>query len=287
MLETDCKSIVQKFVHKGYDWFGLDYNMNLYRGCCHRCIYCDSRSSCYGIIDFDTVRIKKNCIDILSRELKGKRSKGVVGTGAMSDPYNPFEKEHKFTRQSLEWIDHFHFGISMVTKSSLIVRDIDILSRIDSHSPVITKLTVTAADDRLASLIEPAVCPSSERFAAVKELSSAGIFAGVMLMPVLPFITDTEENIAGIINAAHESGASFIYPSFGVTLRDNQRDYFYNQLDKSFHGLKARYMKTFGDSYVCNSPSKDNLRKFFENECSKRGLLYKMSDIIAAYKSEK
>ena len=185
MEYIDAKTILTKC--KSTEWFGTDYNMNIYRGCCHGCIYCDSRSECYNIDNFDKVRAKKDVLPLLRDELKRKVRSGVIGTGAMSDPYNPFEKELQLTRHSLELIDAFNFGISIVTKSALITRDIDILQNIKEHSPVICKLTITAADDSLCRKIEPHVSLSSERFEAMHTLSNHGIFSGeIRILPGLP-----------------------------------------------------------------------------------------------------
>ncbi len=279
-----AKTIVSGYTN-GNSWFGSNYNMNIYKGCCHGCIYCDSRSECYRVENFDTVRAKENALATIERELKSKRKTGVIGTGAMSDPYNPFEKEYKLTRGALEIIDRYRFGIAIATKSDLVTRDIDLLKSISIQSPVLIKLTITTAADELCKKIEPNAPLSSERFAAVKKLSDAGIFAGVLLMPVLPLIEDTVENIAGIVKRAHENGAKFIYPAFGVTLRQNQRDWFYQKLDESFPGMKAKYIKQFGDTYECRSPNSKALWKIFQSGCEQYGLIYKMPDIIAGYKS--
>lgn len=281
--------IPAKTILSGYrensNWFGVNYNMNIYRGCTHGCIYCDSRSECYGVENFDQVRGKENALLKLEKELKSKRKKGVVGTGAMSDPYNPYEKQYELTRNSLKLIDRFGFGISIATKSDLVARDVDILKEITAHSPVLVKITVTAANDRLSKKIEPHVAPSSQRLKSLKILAEEGIFAGVLMMPILPFIEDTEENVRGIVELAHQSGAKFIYPAFGVTLRQNQRDWYYQQLDILFPGMKEQYIKTFGNSYECRSPRVKNLWDLFVTHCNRYGILYKMEDIIAAYKS--
>ena len=280
-----AKSIVFGYSN-GDQWFGCNYNMNIYKGCCHGCIYCDSRSECYHIDDFDRVRAKANTIDILSKQLVGKRQKGVIGTGAMSDPYNPYEAEARLTRGALELIDFNYFGISITTKSALITRDIDLLTRIRRHSPTICQITVTSASDELSRMIEPGVSLSSERFDAIRQLTDAGIYADIMMTPILPFINDTPENIIGIIEKAHQCGARFIYPGFGVTLRTNQRDYFFEQIDDKFPMVKSKYLKQFGNKYVCNSPNHRELRKLFTSNCKKYGILYRMADIIKAYKSE-
>ena len=284
-METiQAKSLLHKIAH-GEMWFGSDYNMNLYRGCCHRCIYCDSRSSCYKITDFDRVKVKKDALLILRKELKSKRHKGVIQLGAMSDSYNPFEQEYEITRNALALIAHYGFGLSLETKSNLIVRDIDYLQRIHQNADMILKLTITAYDDALSQKIEPGVCVSSERFKALKALSAQGFFTGVVLSPILPFLTDTDENIKAIIHAAYENGASFVYTIGGVTLRENQRDYYYEQLDRLFPGLKNKYQNSYGNRYLCMSKNRE-LIKVFQAECEKYGLLYRMRDIIRAYKKE-
>jgi DNA repair photolyase len=266
------------------NWFGINYNMNIYRGCCHGCIYCDSRSDCYQIKDFHIVRGKENAIEMINDELKSKRKRGVIGTGAMSDPYNPLEKEYKLTRKALELINRYNFGVAIATKSDLVTRDIDLLKEIKMHSPVIVKITITTADDELCKKIEPQVALSSRRFEAINQLSKNGIFAGILLMPILPFIQDSDENILKIINLAAQNGAKFIYPAFGVTLRQNQREYFYKSLDESFKGVKQKYINEYGFSYNCTSIRAKELWKLFKSECDRLGILYKMKDIIKTYK---
>lgn len=284
MEYIEAKTMMQKSYYSS-QWFGIDYNMNLYKGCPHGCIYCDSRSDCYKIEHFDKVRVKKDAIMLLEKECKKKRKKGVLGIGSMSDTYNPFEKKYKITRKALEIAEKYGFGISMDTKSDLIVRDIDILERMNKTLPVILKVTITTADDRLSKKIEPHVCVSSKRFEAIKKLSQAGLFVGVLLTPILPFITDSEENIRKIVRLAYEHGAKFVYMMNGVTLRANQRAYYYAQLDKLFPGLKKQYINTYQNQYMCNTLNR-NLYQIFIQECKKYGLKYKMSDIINAYKKE-
>ena len=280
--------IPAKTIISGYSannsWFGHNYNMNIYKGCCHGCIYCDSRSECYRVENFDEVRAKENALAIIERELKSKRKKGVIGTGAMSDPYNPFEKEFKLSRGALELINRYRFGISIATKSDLISRDVDILKEISLHSPVLIKITITTSDDLLCRKLEPNVATTSERFATIKRLSEKGVFTGILLMPVLPFLEDTEENILSIIKLANENGARFIYPAFGVTLRQNQREWFFDKLDELFPSIKEKYLTQFGNSYECRSPKAKELWGIFKKECDRLGILYKMDDIIKAYK---
>lgn len=279
----DAKTIVSGYSESSA-WFGNNYNMNIYKGCCHGCIYCDSRSECYRIENFDTVRAKKDALILINKELRSKKRSGVIGTGAMSDPYNPFEREYKLTRGALELVNTHGFGISIITKSNLITRDIDVLKKIKSHSPVLIKITITTFDDELCKKIEPNAAVSSKRFSAIKELSDNGIFAGVLLMPVLPFLEDNEENIYRIVKLAYESGAKFIYPAFGVTLRQNQRDWYYKKLDENFPSIKQKYIEQFRNNYECRSPKAKELWQLLQRECERYGILYKMKDIIDGYK---
>lgn len=284
MDTISAKTILQK--NKSTNWFGTEYNMNLYKGCCHGCIYCDSRSECYHIEDFEHVRAKENCLQILRDELRRKVRTGIVGTGAMTDPYNPFERTELLTRHALELIDAFEFGTMVLTKSALIERDTDIFCSISEHSPVLCQVTVTAADDRLSRLIEPNVSVTSERLEALAKMSENGLFTGIVMTPLLPFIEDNEDNVLRIVRMAKECGARAVYPMFGVTVRTGQRGYFYQKLDEIFpdEGLAERYRKTFGDRYVCTSPNVKRLWNIFTKECERLGILYDMRDIISAYK---
>lgn len=281
----ETKTILTK-VKYGSEWYGIDYNMNLYRGCPHRCIYCDSRSNCYHIDNFDIVRGKVNALSILEQELSKKREKGVVGIGSMSDTYNPKEKQYEQTRGALKLISKYGFGVSIDTKSDLILRDFDLLKEINSKNNVIIKFTITTPNDELSRIIEPNVCVSSKRFQAIKELSDNGIFVGIMINPVLPFITDNEEDIKELVRLAYLNGAKFIHTFMGMTLRENQRDYYLDKLKQSFTGLKDKYIKYYGERYNCIVPNYKILYKVFTDECNKYGLLYDMKDIIKAYKKE-
>lgn len=278
-----AKTIVSGY-SSGKNWFGNNYNMNIYKGCSHGCIYCDSRSDCYRVENFDQVRGKANALEIIEGDLRSKRRTGVIGTGAMSDPYNPKEQEHLLTRGALKLLDKYRFGISICTKSDLVTRDIDILKEIKKHSPVLVKITITAWDDDLCRKIEPNAPVPSKRFAALKELAGQGIHTCILLMPVLPFLEDTEENIAGIVGRANECGVNYIFPGFGVTLRQNQRVWYYDQLDRLYPGLKEKYIRQYGNTYSCNSPRTRKLWDLFKTECVKRGILYRMDDIIRTYK---
>ena len=279
------KTILSK-VKYGADWYGVDYNMNLYRGCSHGCIYCDSRSNCYHIDNFDVPRGKENALAILEKELSKKQDHGLIGIGAMSDTYNPLEKEYEQTRGALKIISKYNFGVSIDTKSDLVLRDLDVLKDINKKNNVIIKFTITTPHDYISKIIEPRVCPSSKRLEAIKTLTDNGIYAGIMLNPVLPFITDKEEDIRLLVKLAHEHGAKFIHTFMGMTLRENQRDYYYEQLDKYFPNTKEKYINYYKNRYNCPVPNYKKLYKIFTEECDKYKILYNMNDIIKDFKKE-
>ena len=278
-----AKTIITK-VKKPSDWFGAEYNMNIYRGCSHGCIYCDSRSDCYQNIDFDTIKPKENALQIIRAELRRKATSGVVATGAMSDPYNQLEQELKLTRHALELINAFGFGASIDTKSALVTRDIDVLQDIKAHSPTIIKISITAAADDLCQKLEPFVSTTSKRLEAIGRLSDAGIYCGVLLSPIMPFITDTENNIVRILKLAKEAGARFVHSFMGMTLRAGNREYYYDHLDKFFPGVKDEHIKTYGNRYICPAPNSQKLHRIFSEECERLGLLYDMRAITGQYK---
>jgi len=279
-----AKNIIFKTQSPG-TWFGIDYNMNIYRGCSHGCIYCDSRSDCFQNPDFDAVKIKENALEIIRNDLRRKVKTGIIGTGSMSDPYNPLENELKLTRNTLELINAYNFGISITTKSNLVARDADILKDIHSHSPVAVKFSITTADDALCKKLEPNTATTSERFEALHTLSAQGIYCGVLLLPLLPFVNDTEESIVKILKSAKEAGAKFVYTYMGMTLRKGSREYYYAHLDKILPGIKEKYMKRFGIRYTCISPESNKLWKTFTAECERLGLLYDMKAIIRHIKA--
>ncbi|UNC91250.1 SPL family radical SAM protein [Candidatus Contubernalis alkaliaceticus] len=261
-------------------WFGVQYNLNLYRGCSHGCIYCDSRSDCYRVDNFDQTAVKKNALNILEKELRSKRKKSIIGLGAMSDSYNPCESRLKLTRNALELMNKYKFGVHIPTKGILISRDCDILLEMLKHSPVSAAFTITVIDDVLSSKIEPSAPAVSRRLDTLKCLANKGFYVGILMMPILPFIGDTEENIVSIIHAAAERGASFIYPWFGITMRSGQREYFLKKLEELFSGMGEKYQSFFGHAYHCNSPNSKYLWKVFRNECVRLGIIYKMAEII-------
>lgn len=269
---------------KSTAWFGTDHTVNLYRGCCHGCLYCDSRSDCYRNPDFDQVTAKADALRILRDELARKVRPAFIGMGAMSDPYNPFEEELLLTRHALELIDAYDCGVSVDTKSGLIVRDIDLYQSIQTHSPVICKITVTTVDEELAAKVEPRAPSPARRLEAIRKLAEAGIFCGVLLMPVLPFLEDRPEQVLSVVDRSADAGAKFIYSGFGVTMRQGQREHFLRELDRAFPGehLSRRYLARYGDRYRCPSPRARELWEVFTARCRERGLLYQMPHIVSA-----
>ena len=269
---------------KSTAWFGTDHTVNLYRGCCHGCLYCDSRSDCYRNPNFDRVTAKADALRILRDELARKVRPAFIAMGAMSDPYNPFEEELLLTRHALELIDAYDCGVSVDTKSDLIVRDIDLYQSIQAHSPVICKLTITTVDEDLAAKVEPRAPSPARRLAAIRSLAQAGLFCGVLLMPVLPFLEDRPEQVLSVVDRSADAGAKFIYPGFGVTMRQGQREYFLRELDRAFPGehLSRRYLARYGDRYRCPSPRARELWEVFAARCRERGLLYQMPHIVSA-----
>jgi len=259
------------------DWFGLYYNMNLYRGCQHQCIYCDSRSECYQIENFKhDILVKVNAIELLRDELARKRIVGTIGTGSMNDPYMPLEAETQLTRRALEVIVESCFPVHVITKSDLVVRDLDLLNEISHKTYAAVTFTVTTADDALSKQLEPGAPVSSRRLAALRNLSRSGLLTGITMMPVLPFIEDSEENIRQIVTLAAENGARYILPAFGLTLRDRQRAYYYDKLDQLFPGLRRSYEKTFGERYSAPAQNARQLGQFFARLCENYGIANQM-----------
>ena len=269
---------------KSTAWFGTDHTVNLYRGCCHGCLYCDSRSDCYRNPNFDRVTAKADALRILRDELARKVRPAFIGMGAMSDPYNPFEEELLLTRHALELIDAYDCGVSVDTKSDLIVRDVDLYQSIQTHSPVICKITVTTVDEELAAKVEPRAPSPARRLEAIRKLAEAGLFCGVLLMPVLPFLEDRPEQVLSVVDRSADAGAKFIYSGFGVTMRQGQREHFLRELDRTFPGehLSRRYLARYGDRYRCPSPRARELWEVFTARCRERGLLYQMPHIVSA-----
>ena len=271
MIKEIRAKVLMAHVKQPDDWFGLKYNMNLYRGCQHQCIYCDSRSECYRIENFRDVLVKVNAIESLRKELASKRVKGTIGTGSMHDPYMPAEARFNLTGQALELFAEFQFPVHIITKSDLVLKDLKTLCRINRvHASVC--FSITTADDELAKKLEPGASLVSARFKAMETLAAHGIHTGVTMMPILPFIEDNEENIAEIVRKTHAHGGTFILPWFGMSLRDRQRAYYYEQLDRLFPGLRTKYERRFGDRYSCSAINADQLAQKFNRLCTQLGI---------------
>ena len=250
--------------------------MNLYRGCTHGCIYCDSRSKCYGFThEFEDIEVKINAPELLERALRSKRSKCMIGTGAMCDPYMPVEKELGLTRKCLELIDRYGFGVTIQTKSPLFLRDIDLLDSINRKAKCVVQMTLTTHDTDLCRIVEPNVAPTEERVKALEICRDRGIPTVVWLSPILPFINDTAENIRAILNDCIRLNVrGIICFGMGVTLREGDREYFYAALDRHFPGMKERYIRTFGNAYETISPDNEKLMKLFTDTCREHGILH-------------
>ena len=250
--------------------------MNLYRGCRHGCIYCDSRSACYRMEHpFEDIEVKQNALTLLEDALRRKRRPCMIATGSMSDPYTPPEEELRYTRRALELILQYGFGMTLLTKSSLVLRDLDLLQRINSQTKCVVQMTLTTWEESLCRILEPNVSTTTERFAALMKLKEAGIPTVVWLCPILPFLNDTAENINRLLDCCEQAGVRGIVQfGMGVTLRQGNREYFYRQLDRHFPGLKERYIRTYGNAYVLESPNSRDLLELLHRRCRDAGILH-------------
>lgn len=256
--------------------------MNLYRGCSHGCIYCDSRSRCYHMEhNFEDIEIKANAIELLEDALKRKRTKCMLSTGSMTDPYIPLESEIGNVRKALSLAEQYGFGFTLITKSNRVLRDLDLLKAINSKTKCVVQMTLTTWDEDLCKKLEPNVSTTRERFEALKELHNAGIPTVVWLCPILPFINDTEENIIGILNYCIEAKVyGIICFGMGMTLREGSREYFYMQLDQLFPHMKEKYIRTFGSQYELNSPRNISLMRLFHQICAEKGIVHDNGQIF-------
>ena len=250
--------------------------MNLYRGCTHGCVYCDSRSVCYQFTHpFEDIEVKQNAPELLEEILRKKRKKIVIATGSMSDPYQPCERELKLTQRCLELIDRYGFGASVITKSDLVLRDIDLFDSINRKAKGVLQMTLTVADDRLSRILEPNVCTTSRRYEVLKQFQKRDIPAVVWMTPILPFLTDTEENLRTILAYCFDAGVKgIVLFNAGLTLRDGDREYYYRALDRHFPGLSAEYRRRYGNAYEVNSPDSEKLMRIFHSECEKHGVIH-------------
>lgn len=257
--------------------------MNLYRGCTHGCIYCDSRSKCYQIKHkFDDIEVKENSLELLEDKLMRKRKKCMLGLGSMSDPYMPLEMSLEYTRKALLLALKYDFGMTFITKSNLLIRDIDIIKELNEKTKCVVQMTLTTCDDDLCRIIEPNVATTKERFEVLMRLKAEGIPTVVWMTPILPFINDTKANIEGIIDYCQKAGVKgIICFDMGLTLREGNREYFYQNLDQYFPSLKEQYIKRYGESYIISSPHNYQLMKFFKERCSEYGIMHNLDDIFA------
>lgn len=250
--------------------------MNIYRGCTHGCIYCDSRSLCYHIgHPFEDIEVKQNAPELLEKALRSKRKKCMIGTGSMCDPYMPVEKDLLIMRRCLELIGRYGFGAALITKSDLVLRDLDLLRSINAEQKAVVQMTLTTYDDDLCRLIEPNVCPTGRRYKVLKTLQENGIPTYVWLSPLLPYINDTPGNLSGLLGMCADAGVKgIICFGMGLTLREGNREYFYSALDRLFPGLKQRYQREFGLSYEIASPNSAVLMRQFTDFCEKHGITH-------------
>ena len=253
------------------------YGMNIYRGCSHGCIYCDSRSKCYQFRHpFEDIEVKQNAPELLEQALRSKRQKAMIGTGSMSDPYMHCEEDLGLTRKCLEIICRYRFGAAVQTKSDRILRDIDLLEEINRKAKCVVQITLTTWDDDLCRIIEPNVCNTKRRVEVLMEMRKRGIPTVVWLTPILPFINDTAENVTAILEACAEAQVKgIICFDMGLTLREGDREYYYAALDRHFPGLKERYTRTYGNAYEVPSPDRARLMEMFWSFCSDRGIMYR------------
>lgn len=255
--------------------------MNLYRGCTHGCIYCDSRSDVYGMNHrFEDIEVKENSLELLKKELKRRRP-AMIGTGAMTDPYIPLEKHQQYVRNALEMIYDYGFGFTCITKSDLILKDLDLLEKINEKTKAVVQMTLTTADEELCRIIEPNVCTTERRVEVLKTLNEINIPTVVWLCPVLPYINDTEDNINSILDYCIDSDVKgIICYGMGLTLRKGNREYFYSRLDESFPGLKEKYIEKYGGSYSLPSPNEKRLMDIFTKRTSENDIMNNPNDIF-------
>ena len=253
------------------------YGMNIYRGCTHGCIYCDSRSKCYQFTHaFEDVEVKRNAPELLEQALKSKRQKGMIGTGSMSDPYMHCEEELRLTRKCLEIILRYGFGAAVQTKSDRILRDADLLGEIGRRARCVVQMTLTTYDENLCRTVEPNVCTTRRRIEVLEAMRERDIPTVVWLTPILPFINDTAENVEAILEAcARTKVKGIICFDMGLTLREGDREYYYAALDRHFPGLKERYIRTYGNAYEIPSPRREPLMNLFRSFCRERGIMYR------------
>ena len=272
---ADAKGIL----HGSNGFFG----MNIYRGCTHGCIYCDSRSLCYQFTHaFEDIEVKRNAPELLEKALKARRKPCMISTGSMSDPYMHCEEQLGLTRSCLKIMLRYGFGAAVQTKSDRILRDIDLLDEINQKAKCVAQMTLTTWDQKLCRVIEPNVCDTQRRAEVLEEMKKRGVPAVVWLTPILPYINDTEENVRAVLEACFQAGVKgIICFDMGLTLRDGNREYYYAALDRHFPGLKEVYIRKYGNAYEVPSPSRDQLMRLFHELCEKNHVLHRPEDCFA------
>lgn len=257
--------------------------MNVYRGCSHGCIYCDSRSLCYHFDHpFEDIEVKQNAPELLEQALRSKRKRCMIGTGAMSDPYMHCEQQLRLTRRCLEVIRKYGFGATLLTKSDRVLEDLELLDEINRRAKAVVQMTLTTWDESLSRILEPGVCTTQRRVEVLETMQGRGIPTMVWLTPILPWINDSEENILPILEACAAAGVKGIVCfDMGLTLREGNREYYYAALDRYFPGLKQRYIRRYGNAYELPSPRAPELMRLFRDFCREHGMLYRPEDCFA------
>src|SRR4030043_1094809 len=250
--EIKAKSILLK--HGKIDsWFVSRYGMNLYRGCTHSCVYCDGRSERYRVegVFGEDVAVKTNAVEVLRRELKpiGRHAKLKPGFimlgGGVGDSYQPAEEKYQLTRKTLQLLCEYRWPVHILTKSTLVERDLDIIKRINQQNRAIVSFSFSSANDEVSAIFEPHVPPPSERLKTLAAFEKEGVACGMFLLPVIPFITDTPEMIGETLKKARDVGVDFVVFG-GMTLKaGRQKDYFYKILSEKHPELTAKYEQIY------------------------------------------
>lgn len=257
--------------------------MNIYRGCTHGCIYCDSRSDCYQMNHaFEDIEVKQNCVELLEKALRSKRKKCMIGTGSMSDPYMHCEEKLELMKQCLEVIERYGYGATVITKSNRILRDLPLFRKINQKAKAVVQTTLTTYDEDLCRILEPNVCTTKKRIEMLMTMKEEGIPTVVWMSPVLPYINDTKENLEGLLDYCIQAGVKgIICFGMGMTLRNGNREYFYKKLDEHFPGLKQKYQKTYGYAYEVGSPNGRALYRYFQDTCRANNILCTPEEVFS------
>ncbi|MCF7886701.1 MAG: radical SAM protein [Candidatus Marinimicrobia bacterium] len=265
ITEIEAKSILRK-MNKIDSWFLCVSGMNIYRGCEHACVYCDGRTEKYQVAgEFgEEITVKRNAAELLQEELQKYSNKSglIMIGGGVGDSYQPAEKDYKLTRQILEIIKAHKLPIHILTKSTLVLRDIDIIKELNAATKVIVSMSFSSVDDELSELLEPGVAPPSARLAALQEFKNAGISCGMYLMPTIPYITDTPQKIEECFQKASQLDLDFIVYT-GLTLKEGrQKQFFYKFLERHYPELIDQYDDLYQEGNKWGSPNQDYSESF-------------------------